>query len=351
MDGGEIGFAHLAVMARTAEAVGKGFDESKLLALAREHSPGKFHYKCLHYRHSIDSKKYAEEQNEQQFSHHLSLSTAESGHLLINGVLDPIGGAAVRTALEPLARKSGEHDDRLLPQRYADALVELASAGRPANIQVTATIETLKGLAGAGAAEMEFSLPISSVAVQRMACDCSVTRILLSQESLVIDIGRSKRVISGPARKALKIRDGHCRWPGCERPASWCDGHHLVHWIDGGDTNLENCVLLWGLLPNSKGAATISTTSVLAHVTAGGSALDGVQSGRAEALPELLVGRGRSRQPHRASTRGCGRLRICPQPDQAALQHHRTAVGRSGGLVQALAARVPLQYSERASTL
>src|SRR5437773_7309970 len=106
-----------------------------------------------------------------------------------------------------------------------------------------------------------------------------------------------------------------------------------------------------GLLPNSKGAATISTTSVLAHVTAGGSALDGVQSDRAEALPELLVGRGRSRQPHRASTRGCGRLRICPQPDQAALQHHRTAVGRSGGVVQAFDCRVPLQYAERASTL
>src|SRR5207244_13399048 len=97
----------------------------------------------------------------------------------------------------------GGADDRLLPQRYADVLAQLAPAGRPANVQVTATIETLKGLAGAGAAEMEFSLPISSVAVQRMACDCSVTRILLSQESLVIDIGRSKRVISGPARKAL----------------------------------------------------------------------------------------------------------------------------------------------------
>src|SRR5438309_1297371 len=243
-DEGEIGFAHLAGMARTAEAVGKRFDEGKLLALAKKHTPGKFHYKCLHYRHSVDAKKYAEEQNEQQFNHHLSLTTAEAGHLLINGVLDPVGGAAVRTALEPLAQKSGEHDDRLLPQRYADALVELASGGKPANIQVTASIETLKGLAGAAGAEMEFSLPISSVAVQRMACDCSVTRILLSQESLVIDIGRSKRVISGPARKALSARDGHCRWPGCERPASWCDGHHLVHWIDGGDTDLDNLVLL-----------------------------------------------------------------------------------------------------------
>src|SRR5438477_3417232 len=244
MDGGQIGFAHLAVMARTAEAVGKGFDESKLLALAREHSPGKFHYKCLHYRHSVDAKKYAEEQNEQQFSHHLSLSTAESGHLLINGVLDPVGGAAVRAALEPLARKSGEHDDRLLPQRYADALVELASGGKQANIQVTASIETLKGLAGAAAGEMEFSLPISSLAVQRMACDCSVTRVLLSQESLVVDVGRSKRVIGGAMRKALQMRDQHCKWPGCERPPSRCDGHHLTHWIEGGPTNLDNLVLL-----------------------------------------------------------------------------------------------------------
>ncbi|HKV88617.1 MAG TPA: HNH endonuclease signature motif containing protein, partial [Candidatus Dormibacteraeota bacterium] len=52
------------------------------------------------------------------------------------------------------------------------------------------------------------------------------------------------RVIDGATRKALKTRDGHCRWPGCERPASWCDGHHLVHWAQGGGTDLENLVML-----------------------------------------------------------------------------------------------------------
>src|SRR5205814_109896 len=155
---GEIGFAHLAVMARTAEAVGKRFDESQLLPLAKEHSAGKFHHKSLHYRHSLDAKAYAAEESEQVENRRLHLSTVEDGSLLINGVLDPAGGAAVRTALEPLARKSGEHDDRVLDQRYADALVELASGGKPANLQVTATIETLKGLAGAAAAEMEFSV-------------------------------------------------------------------------------------------------------------------------------------------------------------------------------------------------
>src|SRR3989449_5780861 len=236
----EIGFAHLAMMGRTADAVGKTFDETKLLPLARAYSPGKFHYKCLHYRHSVDPNAYAEEQAEQALQNRLDLSTGEDGCLLLNGVLDPVGGAAVRRALEPLARKSGEHDDRLLPQRYGDALVELASGGRPANIQVTATIETLKGLAGAAGAEMEFSLPISSASLQRMACDCSVTRVLLSQEAVVVDIGRSRRMISGPARNALNARDGHCRWPGCVRPASWCDGHHIVHWIEGGANEPDN---------------------------------------------------------------------------------------------------------------
>jgi len=244
MESGDIGFAHLAVMARTAEAVGKAFDETKLLPLAREYSPGKFHYKCLHYQHSVDARSYAHEQDELAHQNRLDLSTAEDGSLLLNGILDPVGGAAVRTALEPLARLSGAHDDRLLPQRYADALVELASGGKPANIQVMATIETLKGLAGAAGAEMEFSLPLSSAMVQRMACDCSVTRVLLSQESLVMDVGRAKRVVSASLSRALKARDGHCQWPGCERPASWCDGHHLVHWIHGGETNLDNLVLL-----------------------------------------------------------------------------------------------------------
>jgi hypothetical protein len=244
MRSGEIGFAHLATLGRTAAGVGKEFDESQLLPLAKQHSPGKFHHKVLHYRHSLDAKAYIEDQERTAEERSLRLSTAEDGCLLLSGVLDPVGGAAVRSALEPLARPSGEHDDRNREQRYADALVELASAGKPANLQVTATIETLKGLAGAAAGEMEFSLPLSSSTIQRLACDCSVTRVLLSQESLVLDIGRTQRVISGSRRRALNARDGHCRWPGCERPASWCDGHHIVHWINGGGDDLPNLVLL-----------------------------------------------------------------------------------------------------------
>jgi len=243
MRAGEIGFAHLATMANTADKV-KGFDEATLLPLAKEHSPGKFYYKALHYRHSLDARGYADEQERGAEDRCLSLSTAQDGFFLVNGVLDPVGGAAFRAALEPLARPSGEHDDRTREQRFADAAVELATGGKPAHLQVTASLETLKGMAGAAGGEMEFSVPLSSATVQRVACDSSVSRILLDQESLVIDVGRSRRVVDGALRKALALRDKHCQWPGCERPASWCDGHHIVHWVDGGETNLDNCVLL-----------------------------------------------------------------------------------------------------------
>jgi hypothetical protein len=241
---GEIGFAHLSVLARTADALPNAFDESALLEKARQSSPGKFHHQCRHYRHAADPQGFADEQAELHENRHLSLSTWEDGSLLLNGVLDPVGGAALRTALEPLARKSGAHDDRNREQRQADALVELAVGGRQrTQLQVTSSVETLLGLLEAPAAEMEFTLPISAKSVERLACECSITRVLL-QDSVVIDVGRSKRVVSGPARRALNARDGHCRWPGCERPATLSVAHHVVHWIHGGGSELDNLILL-----------------------------------------------------------------------------------------------------------
>jgi hypothetical protein len=99
-------------------------------------------------------------------------------------------------------------------------------------------------MAGAPAAEMEFSLPISAQMVERLACDCTVTRILLGSDSAVIDVGRSRRVVSGSTRRALNVRDKHCQWPGCERPPSTCDAHHLIYWTRGGPTDLDNLLLL-----------------------------------------------------------------------------------------------------------
>ncbi|MHB8613436.1 MAG: HNH endonuclease signature motif containing protein, partial [Candidatus Dormibacteraceae bacterium] len=255
LEKGEIGFAHVTSMARTAEALGDRFDETVLIQKARDNSPGKFYYLCTHYRHAADAKRYADEQAELAEMRRLKLSPTSDGALLISGVFDSEGGAILRTALEPLARKSGAHDDRERDQRMADALVELSMHGldtrlipqqgsQRTHLMVTASLETLRGLPCAPAADMELSLPISSRTVERLACDASITRIVLGSDSMVIDVGRAKRVVSGPARKALNARDGHCTWPGCERPASWSSGHHLVHWVHGGTNELDNLALL-----------------------------------------------------------------------------------------------------------
>jgi 5-methylcytosine-specific restriction endonuclease McrA len=58
-----------------------------------------------------------------------------------------------------------------------------------------------------------------------------------------LDIGWSGS-IPAHIRRAVILRDRHCAWPRCERPAAWCDVHHIVHKADGGETSVENCALL-----------------------------------------------------------------------------------------------------------
>ncbi len=248
---GEIGFPHLALMARTSVACGEKFDEARLLRHARKESVVKFEHTCTHARHAADPEGVVDEEKQGVEARSLTFSTAEDGCVLVKAILDKVGGATLRTALEPLAKRSGKYDHRDRERRLADALVELGvhgldngAPGQRPNVQVTTSLETLLGLCGAPAPEMEYSLPISSKAVERLACDCTITRILLGSDSTVIDVGRARRVISGPQRKALRVRDQGCVWPGCDRPASWTSGHHLAHWIHGGASDLHNLILL-----------------------------------------------------------------------------------------------------------
>src|SRR6266704_2036247 len=166
---GEIGFPHLALIARTSVACGEKFDEARLLRHARKESVVKFEHTCLHARHAADPEGVVDEEKQGVEARSLTFSTAEDGCVLVKGILDKVGGGALRTALEPLAKRDGKDDHRDYPRRLADALVDLSmnALDRP-NLQVTTSLETLLGLTGAPAAEMEFSLPISAKAVERL---------------------------------------------------------------------------------------------------------------------------------------------------------------------------------------
>jgi hypothetical protein len=66
----------------------------------------------------------------------------------------------------------------------------------------------------------------------------------LGAPTQLLDLGRATRLISPALRRALTVRDGGCIAAGCDRPAPWTDAHHLVHWLAGGATSLDNLVLL-----------------------------------------------------------------------------------------------------------
>ena len=265
---GKIGFAHLSVMAKMRSRVGepnrgKGlqeedrpvFPESDLLDQAQASTPGRFWHYCRRVLHALNAEAVAIEQRIAAELRWLKLTPMENGSMSISGQLDSIGGATLQTALEPLARHSGEDDNRCRDRRYADAVVELAMvvldsgrlphiASQRPHLQVITSLETLMGRPGAPAADMEFAEPISTKTVQRFACDSAISRVVFGPGSVIIDAGRARRVVSGATRRALNARDRHCQWPGCERLASSSAAHHLVHWVEGGLTDLSNLVLL-----------------------------------------------------------------------------------------------------------
>jgi hypothetical protein len=78
---------------------------------------------------------------------------------------------------------------------------------------------------------------------RRLACDASTIGIVRSPDGDPLDIGRKSRALPGAIVRALRARDGGCRVPGCDR-TRFTQGHHIKHWIDGGETKLKNLILL-----------------------------------------------------------------------------------------------------------
>ena len=81
---------------------------------------------------------------------------------------------------------------------------------------------------------------------RKLACDAAIIPAVLGSDGAILDQGREKRLFSTDQIRALWLRDRHCTFPGCRSPAAWSDAHHLVHWIDGGPTDLANAALLCG---------------------------------------------------------------------------------------------------------
>lgn len=174
----------------------------------------------------------------------------------------------------------GVTDSRTRPQRQLDALIAATAAairgdvlpqtgGTPTQVIVTMSATDLAGPAdtvapgdhsppsngtgarsspldsGRGVVDLPHAGPVPIAMVKHLACDATLTPVLLGKHRRVLSLGQRVRLFPGWMRRALLARDGNrCAFPGCQIPGAWCEAHHIVAWYRGGETSVENGVLL-----------------------------------------------------------------------------------------------------------
>jgi len=171
--------------------------------------------------------------------------------------LDAVGMEKLQAALESILqanRPAGDTRSRV--QQQADALVQLADIhlscgtlpllrGVKPHVAVKIGADDLAGEAtGKGAAEAGFGAIFSAARARQVACDAELRRFLLGPKGELLDLGRTQRLVTPAIRKAVEHRDEHCVFAGCIAPTWWCEVHHVVHWLFGGETNVDNSGLL-----------------------------------------------------------------------------------------------------------
>ncbi|MEV6298907.1 DUF222 domain-containing protein [Actinoplanes sp. NPDC051861] len=169
----------------------------------------------------------------------------------------PIGSGLDSTYPQTYSRTAAElaetGETRTPAQRRVDALVEICrltlaggrlpeQGGDRPQIAVTVDYDVLRQELASGT--LDTGETVSAETVRRMACDARILPLILDGESQILDAGRTRRLVTGSLRRALVVRDRGCTFPGCDRPARWCDAHHIISWSKGGPTALGNLALL-----------------------------------------------------------------------------------------------------------
>jgi hypothetical protein len=195
------------------------------------------------------------------------------GMYRVSALLDPEDGRYLETIYEQAtsprrggprfvdkaaqtAAKQLQRDDRTTEHIAADAFLALLRLGvnadpgaiiignhRPA-VRVIVTEDTLNQGTGHGRIEGHPD-PVPFETIQRQICDTGTVGILFTDDAQCVNVGREQRLFTNRQRIGIAVRDGGCRWPGCDKPASWTEAHHINHWDrDHGGTDIADGICL-----------------------------------------------------------------------------------------------------------
>src|ERR1039457_3127157 len=267
---GRASFSNVTMIAHLAEDVGVERVvplESILVGAAETLEPGAMRVLTQATRLRLDPDVVLADDNHAHERRWFECDQTYGGVFVLRGELDAEGGALVKTAIDALSHGMSRGEMRSGSQRRADALVDLAATqlrcgdhrdvhGQRPHLTVTVSADTLRSEADAQPAELRGVGPIHPETAPRLACDAVRTVVTVappadgwvsaagSTRALPLSVGRATRTIPAHIRTALHLRDQGCRFPKCDRPPAWTDGHHIIHWADGGPTELENLVSL-----------------------------------------------------------------------------------------------------------
>ncbi len=261
---GEISRQHAAVIAEGCTAAREAAIcelEGAIVNAAKLATPKELGEVMARITDALDGDGGAALANERYARRRLHMSEMLDGMVRLDGLLDPEMGRRMRAQVNAVARtlKNGQDADRTPAQLRADALAELCEIG-VAHADVGAGRESmtdpaihidLADIEDRGGAEVATEIranpgKLPKVTLQRITCDCRISRVITDGASQVLDIGRASRNPTTAQFRALVARDRGCTWPGCDRPPGWCRSHHIWHWTAGGPTNLDNLRLLCG---------------------------------------------------------------------------------------------------------
>jgi Domain of unknown function (DUF222) len=235
--------------------------EAELVAFARISTPGELRNAVQRMVDEFDGDGGAGSDKQQHARNKVTLSTTSGGRGILNGSLDAELTDLVQTALdaemEALRQKA---ETRTAPQLRAAALESIArgylsargdstARGRGrTNVNIVYDIGGLDisdpALAALARADAAHGQRLSRTTLERIMCDCYISRVITDSHSNILDVGRLTRTVSNALWTALIVRDRHCTEKDCTLGPDKCEAHHIWHWEHGGPTNLDNLKLL-----------------------------------------------------------------------------------------------------------